>query len=153
MAKVRETLKQIGFSWLPIDLEANGGSLVWNMRGYRVNVEFSRGRRMAIHDAGVERVLGLVLYDEGVDIENVHGLVSYRYFGYVWKIVQFELYIIYLSTLSFANEFDISVYDQNLEKIAQISVPDGFLGCGSQHEISKMLTKLMRETNSRIVLY
>jgi len=133
--ETKQQLKEIGFSQLPEALK-ECGLLMWEVGGYDVYIEYSRGNRR---------------YSEG--IEKVAEIIGEGFYGEVYRIIPFSLYITHLAT-GFNEYYDIQVIDkEKLEEIAFIQVSEGFIFCGEQDSVSEAISKLIQTTPVEIKVY
>jgi hypothetical protein len=131
--EVKEALKKIGFSLLPEDIK-DFGLLIWEVSDYEIYIEFPHERR----------------YNEGVE-KNME-LIGEGFYGEVYRVIPFSLYIIHLAT-GFDEYFDIQVIDRELEEVGFLRVTEGLVFCGSQREISEAISELTQITPLKIVVY
>jgi len=133
--EVREQLKKLGFSELGDDLLQPCGLFIWEVSYYEVYVRYGSERR----------------YNEGV--EKIMELVGEGFYGEVFRVIPCSLYIIHLAT-GFNEYYDIQVIDKDeLEEVGFLQVSDGFIYCGSQDDVSEVISELAQITPTYIKIY
>jgi hypothetical protein len=135
-AEVREKLKQIGFSQLPEALQSFG-VLIWDTDGYEVYIEYWNGDRR---------------YNEGT--EKTMEIVGEGFYGEVFRIVPFDLYVVHLATGGFEEYYSVQAVDkETLEEVGFLRITEGYIYCGNQDDISEAISKLVRITPVAIKVY
>jgi hypothetical protein len=133
--EVKEQLKQIGFSQLPECLK-DCGLLIWEVNNYEIYIEYPREDRR---------------YNEGV--EKVMEIIGEGFYGEVYRVVSFSLYIIHLAT-GFDEYFNVQAIDkEDLEEVGFMQVSEGFIYCGDQDDASEAISQLVAITPAYIKVY
>jgi len=125
--ELKEQLKQIGFSQVPECLKSFG-VLLWEVDDYEVYIEYWSGDRR---------------YNEGAD--KIAEVIGEGFYGEVYRVVPFHLYIIHLATGGFDEYYSVQAIDkQDLEEVGFLRITEGYIYCGNQDDISEALSKLVR---------
>jgi hypothetical protein len=133
--KVKEELKQIGFSRLPECLK-ECGLLIWEVGDYEVYIEYWNGDRR---------------YNEGT--EKTIEIIGEGFYGEVYRIAPFSLYIVHLAT-GFDEYYSVQAIDkQDLEEVGFLRITEGYIYCGNQDDISEAISKLVRIATVVIKVY
>ena len=134
--EVKEKLKQIGFSQLPEALKSFG-VLIWDTDDYEVYIEYWNGDRR---------------YNEGT--EKTMEIIGEGFYGEVYRIVSFSLYVVHLATGGFEEYYSVQAVDkETLEEVGFLRITEGYIYCGNQDDISEVISKLVRITPVVIKVY
>ena len=92
-------------------------------------------------------------YTEGLEI--VMELPVWGFYTYIYRVICCKVYLVYISTGPYEKNWRIWIYDkEDLEKIAQIEVSEGFIYLGSQKDLEDVLPKLFEILKpSKIKIY
>jgi len=134
--EVKEKLKQIGFSQLPEALKSFG-VLIWDTDDYEVYIEYWNGDRR---------------YNE--EAEKTMEIIGEGFYGEVYRIVPFSLYVVHLATGGFNEYYSVQVLDkESLEEVGFLRITEGYIYCGDQDDISEAISELVQTTPVVIKVY
>jgi len=135
--EVKEKLKQIGFSQLPEALKSFG-VLIWDTDDYEVYIRYWDGDSRR--------------YNEGA--EKTMEIIGEGFYGEVYRIVPFSLYVVHLATGGFKEYYSVQALDkESLEEVGFLRITEGYIYCGDQDDISEAISELVRTTPVVIKVY
>ena len=139
---VKDLVQELGF----VHLETNKaikdfGKLIWEVDDYEAWIEPSPPRQPFQS-----------FYTEGMGL--LMEIPRSGFYTEVYRIVRWDLYLIYIRTGSYHEYFQIVVYDkQTLNSIAQIEVSGGYLFIGNQRDLENVLLDLIKVLDTPVRLY
>jgi len=121
--ELKDTLTKIGFLCMEDSLRLCR-LFVWGVGDYQANIEYAETTK------------------DNENIEKVMEIIHDNFYGHVYRVVPVNLYIIYLSDLTYKDYFNITVYDKKPDAIATLQTSSGFIYIGNQSDAVEVLSSL-----------